>query len=206
MRRELVTPSVRTQQCSRSRDQRRCATCAMRAALAVCERFQHESSSPCYRSSGGWVECSRLSESAASCGATSSADTTSSSPGSRYRAREARRSSGCLRCLLLVMCTYLFAKKVLTLHLARGEGRERYFGCNLMQHKVLASSYQHLMAEAPIYGLFQKGRVLAQDGVQRDTGGARQLNRSSPSCLKQAGSANRLLPRAARLGWQWELE
>ena len=91
--REHVTPSVRTQQCSLSRDQRRCATCAMRAALAVCERFQHESSSPCYRSSGGWVECSRLSESAASCGATSSADTTSSSPGSRYRAREARRSS-----------------------------------------------------------------------------------------------------------------
>ena len=93
LRRELVTPSVRTQQCSLSRDQRRCATCAMRAALAVCERFQHESSSPCYRSSGGWVECSRLSESAASCGATLSADTTSSSPGSRYRAREARRSS-----------------------------------------------------------------------------------------------------------------
>ena len=50
-----------------------------------------------------------------------------------------------------------------------------------------------------IYGLFQKGRVLAQDGVQRDTGGARQLNRSSPSCLKQAGSANRFLPRAAIL-------
>ena len=47
------------------------------------------------------------------------------------------------------MCTYLFAKKAPTLHLARGEGRERYFGCNLMQHKVLASSYQHLMAEAP---------------------------------------------------------
>ena len=60
------------------------------------------------------------------------------------------REFGCLRCLLLVMCTYLFAKKkALTLHLARGEGRERYFGCNLMQHKVLASSYQHLMAEAP---------------------------------------------------------
>ena len=55
----------------------------------------------------------------------------------------------CLRCLLLVMCTYPFAKKSLTLHLARGEGRECYFGCNLMQRKVLASSYQHLMAEAP---------------------------------------------------------
>ena len=55
----------------------------------------------------------------------------------------------CLRCLLLVMCTYPFAKKALTLHLARGEGRERYCGCNLMQRKVLASSHQHLMAEAP---------------------------------------------------------
>ena len=40
-------------------------------------------------------------------------------------------------------------KKVLTLHLARGEGRERYFDCNLMQCKVLASFHQHLMAEAP---------------------------------------------------------
>ena len=39
------------------------------------------------------LSCSRLSESAASCGAASSADTTSSSPGFRYRAREARRSS-----------------------------------------------------------------------------------------------------------------
>ena len=57
---------------------------------------------------------------------------------------------GCLRCLLLVMCTYPFAKKPLMLHLARGEGRERYFGCNLMQRNVLASSHQHLMAEAPV--------------------------------------------------------
>ena len=56
---------------------------------------------------------------------------------------------GCLRCLLLVMCTHPFAKKALTLHLARSEGHERYFGCNLMQRKVLASFHQHLMAEAP---------------------------------------------------------
>ena len=55
----------------------------------------------------------------------------------------------CLRCLLLVMCTYPFAKKALTLYLARSEGHERYFGCNLMQCKVLASSHQHLIAEAP---------------------------------------------------------
>ena len=34
-------------------------------------------------------------------------------------------------------------KKALTLHLARGEGREHYFGCNLMQRKVLASSHQY---------------------------------------------------------------
>ena len=47
------------------------------------------------------------------------------------------------------MCRYPSAKKKLTLYLERGEGRERYFGCNLMQRKVLASSYQHLMAEAP---------------------------------------------------------
>ena len=45
--------------------------------------------------------------------------------------------SRCLRCLLLVICTHPFAKAVLTLHLARSEGRERYFGCNLMQRKVL---------------------------------------------------------------------
>ena len=59
---------------------------------------------------------------------------------------------GCLRCLLLVMCTHPFAKKALTLHLARSEGHERYFGCNLMHCKVLASSHQHLVAEAPING------------------------------------------------------
>ena len=56
---------------------------------------------------------------------------------------------GCLRCLLLVMCTHPFAKKAFTLHLSRSEGHERYFGCNLMHRKALASSHQHLMAEAP---------------------------------------------------------
>ena len=57
----------------------------------------------------------------------------------------------CLRYLLLVMCAHPFAKEALTLHLARSEGHERYLGCNLMHHKVLASSQQHLMAEAPVY-------------------------------------------------------
>ena len=59
--------------------------------------------------------------------------------------------AGCLRCLLLVMCTHPFAKEALTLHLARSEGHERYFGCNLMHRNVLASHHQHLMTEAP-YG------------------------------------------------------
>ncbi len=90
-----------------------------------------------------------------------------------------------MRCLLLVICTYPFAKKALTLHLARGEGRERYFGCDLMQRKVLALSHQHFNGGSTrnstqnsrsalgtvtntnskllIYGLFQEGRVLAQD-------------------------------------------
>ena len=57
----------------------------------------------------------------------------------------------CLRCLLLVMCTYPIAKKALMLHLAHGESREHYLGCNLVQRKVLASSHQHLMAEAPFW-------------------------------------------------------
>ena len=52
------------------------------------------------------------------------------------------------------MCTHPFAKEALTLHLlARSEGHERYFGCNLMHRNVLASSHQHLMAEAPIFEL-----------------------------------------------------
>ena len=54
-----------------------------------------------------------------------------------------------MRCLLVVMCTHPVAKEALTLHLARSESHKRYFGCNLMHRKVLASSHQHLMAEAP---------------------------------------------------------
>ena len=53
------------------------------------------------------------------------------------------RSVRCLRCLLLVMCTHPFAKEALTLHLARSEGHERYFGCNSMHRKVLASFHTH---------------------------------------------------------------
>ena len=49
------------------------------------------------------------------------------------------------------MCTHPFAKEALTLHLERSEGHQRYFGCNLMHRRVLASSHQHLMAEAPHY-------------------------------------------------------
>ena len=41
-----------------------------------------------------------------------------------------QETGGCLRCLLLVMCTHPFAKKALTLYLARSKGREHYFGCN----------------------------------------------------------------------------
>ena len=55
----------------------------------------------------------------------------------------------CLRCSLLVMCMHPHANKAFTLHLARSEVRERYFVCNLLHHKVLASFHQHLMTEAP---------------------------------------------------------
>ena len=46
------------------------------------------------------------------------------------------------------MYMHPFSKEALTLHLARSEGHERYFGCNLMHRRVLVSSHQHLMAEA----------------------------------------------------------
>ena len=75
----------------------------------------------------------------------------------------------CLRCLLLVMCTHPFAKKALTLHLARSEGHERYFGCNSMHRKVLASSHQHLMTEAPAaFGIrsFLRSSLERRDNVE----------------------------------------
>ncbi len=80
----------------------------------------------------------------------------------------------CLRCLLLVMCTHSFAKEALTLHLARSEGHERYFGCNLLHRKVLASFHQHLTAEAPPPRLSRsaRGRITAEDN-DRARAGAR---------------------------------
>ena len=45
------------------------------------------------------------------------------------------------------MYPHPFEKEALTLLLARSEGHERYFDCNIMHRKVLASSHQHLMAE-----------------------------------------------------------
>ena len=72
------------------------------------------------------------------------------------------------------MCTYPFAKKELTLHLARGEGRERYFGCNLMQRKVLASSHQHFSGgEAPATAPKTRGRPSRAAAVSPN-GGARR--------------------------------
>ena len=56
-----------------------------------------------------------------------------------------------MRCLLLVMCMHPLAKKGAYAPFGgRSEGHERYCGCNLMYRKVLASSHQHLMAEAPV--------------------------------------------------------
>ena len=60
-----------------------------------------------------------------------------------------RSHDGACAVYLLVMYMHPFSKEALTLHLARSEGHERYFGCNLMHRRVLVSSHQHLMAEAP---------------------------------------------------------
>ena len=67
-------------------------------------------------------------------------------------------------------------KKAFTLHLSRSEGHERYFGCNLMHRKALASSHQHLVAEAPngekqigrAYGAPRQPSTLPPDGGSRD--------------------------------------
>ena len=69
-------------------------------------------------------------------------------PKARLCGRKLRLTDdGCLRCLLLVMCTHPFAKEALTLHLARSEGHERYFGCNLMHRNVLASESSPFLVE-----------------------------------------------------------
>ena len=48
--------------------------------------------------------------------------------GRRELQRTPSRPVRCFRCLLLVMCKHPLAKDALTLHLARSEGHERYFG------------------------------------------------------------------------------
>ena len=75
---------------------------------------------------------------------------------------------GCFRHQVLVMCMHPFAKEALTLHLARSEGNEHYFGCNLMYYKILASSYQHLMAEAPPIQPLTLLVVAVAGWIQRD--------------------------------------
>ena len=111
---------------------------------------------------------------------------------------------GCLRCLLLVMCTHPFAKEALTLHLARSEGHECYFGYNLMHCRVLASSHQHLMAEAPDvfpFSFSERGWCRA---LRLDSDHLRRLQaRSRDSCMRvvvvaQPGARRRSLP-ATRL-------
>ena len=97
---------------------------------------------------------------------------------------------GCLRCLLLVMCTYPLAKTALTLYLACGEGCESYFGCNLMQRKVLASSHQHLIAEAPT---LLPAHLPLYDSRRRRLG----FSRLGAGCCANIG-AGRLRPRYCR--------
>ena len=88
------------------------------------------------------------------------------------------------------MCTHPFAKEALTLHLARSEGHERYFGCNLMHRNVLASHYQHLMTEAPMEGqrkLFKDAReqLYAADKAFREA----SLKGEDESTLQQYAEA-----------------
>ena len=56
---------------------------------------------------------------------------------------------------------------MLTLHLARGEGRERYFGCNLMQRKVLMSGSPIPVRPQAPGGRAVSGRTLQPLGPPR---------------------------------------
>ena len=118
----------------------------------------------------------------------------------------------CLRCLLLVMCTYPFAKKPLTLHLARGEGRERCFGCNLMHHKVLASSYQHLMAEAPVAADSAYDKEAVYEAIEAHSPGRRTrvvippqrnatLSQNSNTAMQERDRHIRAIERHGRREW-----
>ena len=80
------------------------------------------------------------------------------------------------------MCTHPFAKEALTLHLARSEGHERYFDCNLIHRKVLASSHQHLMAEAPLF--LQRRHLLLQSDVLQHQVGAAPTHRPNDTDAK----------------------
>ena len=93
------------------------------------------------------------------------------------------------------MCTHPFAKKALTLHLARSEGHECYLGCNLLHRKVLALSHQHLMAEAPPLEELEPTPALVGNGARRhrtaleEGGGLPPSSQASRS--SQAGTEDR---------------
>ena len=94
------------------------------------------------------------------------------------------------------MCTHPYAKKALTLHLARSEGHERYLGCNLMHRRVLASSHQHLMAEAPLCSIRTMYRILEEHGEVRE----RRNQRRHPNYTKPE-----LLAEAPNQVWSWDI-
>ena len=95
-----------------------------------------------------------------------------------------------------MMCTHPFAKKALTLHLARSEGHESYFGCNLMHRKVLASFHQHLMAEAPAE-VERAADVASPDVVVEEPGFVGKLLGQEPRILLTIANGE---PLALELG------
>ena len=98
------------------------------------------------------------------------------------------------------MCTHPFAKEALTLHLARSEGHERYFGCNLItQRKVLASSHQHLMTEAPFVARAECGHEARRVGAGNRQHRADRLDPILRSMV--LNEADQHLPRRSSSAW-----
>ena len=106
--------------------------------------------------------------------------------------------------LFTVRDVYAFlCKRGAYAHLARSEGHERYFGCNLMHRNVLASSYQHLMTEAPIRLVRAYISYYHEDrchlGLNKDTPSLRAVtHRPSPTAKVVA------LPRVGGLHHRYE--
>ena len=100
--------------------------------------------------------------------------------------------SWCLRCLLLVMCTYPVAKEALMLHFARSEGHERYFGCNLMLSIIIINP-----------GLDSRARTALEHMLESVVSARGKVLRTNFSATSRVTRATKLTQAASRHSYRW---